>query len=313
MDRLRILVGNSSAQLGNKICSILDGIPIKAKFLEFPNREVSVEIEESVRGEDVYVLMSTCNTPNTSPNDNLMRLMVAVDALRRSSAKSITAVVPHFGYARQDRQVNPRTPITSRLVADMLQIAGVNGIITVDIHSTQSAGFFTIPMANLYAAKVLASHIKETKIDDLVIVSPDAGGTARARYFAKKFTADMALIDKRRDKNNKAKALHVVGDVEGKNCIIFDDMIDTAGTLIEGVKALKSKGAKSVIAAATHGIFSDTAYERITNCEELDKVIVTDSIEKNDLPDKIEVVSIAGLLAKAIRRAHEGGSLSSIS
>lgn len=312
MDRLRVLIGESSKELGHKICSLLDGTPINAKFLDFPNGEVSIEIKESVRGEDVYVILSVCNS-GASPNDNLMKLMVAVDALRRSSAKSITAVIPHFGYARQDRQVIPRTPITSRLMADMLQGVGVDGVITVDIHSTQSAGFFTIPVANLYAAKVLASHIKKMNLEDIIVVSPDAGGASRARYFARRFSSAMALIDKRRDKNNNAEALHVVGDVRGKNCIIFDDMIDTAGTLIEGVRALKAQGAKSVIAAATHGIFSGPAFDRIVLCEELDKIVVTDAIEKENLPKKIEVVSIADLLSKAIKRAHEGGSVSSIS
>lgn len=312
MNRLKILVGNSSDKLGNKICDVLDCKPIKAKFLNFPNREVSCEILESVRGEDVFVVQSMCNSEQFSPNDNFMKLLVMIDALRRSSAKSITAVIPHFGYARQDRQVIPRTPITSRLVADMLQGAGVEKVITVDIHSTQSAGFFTIPVANLYAAKFLAAHLKRMNLnDDIVIVSPDAGGAARARYFAKRFNTDIALIDKRRSKSNQAEALHVVGNVEDKVCIIFDDMIDTAGTLIEGVRALKANGAKTVLAAATHGIFSGPAFSRISECEEIDKIIVTNSIE-GEPHEKIEVVSIADLLAKAIKRSHEGGSVSSI-
>lgn len=312
MDRLRILVSDSNEELGNEICRVLDCIPIKSKTVTFPNNEVSCEIKESVRGEHVFVVQSTCNSLGDTPNDNLMKLLVKIDALRRSSVKSITAVIPHFGYARQDRQTIPRTPVTSRLVSDMIQLAGADQIITVDIHSTQSCGFFTVPVANLYAAKVLAEQIKKEKLDSLTIVSPDAGGATRARYFARRFKTDIALIDKRRDKNNQAEALHVVGNVEDRDCVIFDDMIDTAGTLIEGVKALKQNGARTVTAAATHGIFSGPAFDRIANCEDLERVIVTDTISYESYPEKIKVVSIAEMLAKAIKRSHEGGSVSSM-
>lgn len=312
MNKLKILIGETCQDLGESVCWRLDTEPVKVKYIKFPNREISCEILESVREEDVYVIHSIVNTDTDSPNDSLMQLLVTIDALRRSSVKSITAVIPHYGYARQDRQVIPRTPITSRLLADMLQNAGVQRVITVDVHSTQSVGFFTIPVSNLFAAEVLAEYVHSLELEDLLIISPDAGGAARARYFAKRFGADIALIDKRRDKENKAEAIHVVGNVEGKTCVIYDDMIDTAGTLIAGVKALKAHGAKQVYAVAAHGIFSGPAITRISECEDLESVIVTDAVRgRYDCP-KIKVVSTAPLLAKAIMRCHEGESVSTI-
>ena len=282
------------------------------QLVKFANGEIFCEIEKNVRGADVFVIQSTI----PPVNDNLMELLIIVDALKRASASSITAVIPHFGYARQDRKVSPRTPITSKLIADVLTVAGVTRVVTMDIHAGQIQGFFNIPFDNIYASPVLSDYIsKSISGDNLIMVAPDAGGVERARYYGKKLKTDIAMIDKRRTGKNIAKAMNVVGDVRGKKCIIVDDMIDTAGTLIEACNALKEEGAELVVACATHPVFSGPAYERINNCDALAEVVVTDTIpidESKNHKEKIKVLSTAELLGKAIYRTFNNDSVSSL-
>jgi ribose-phosphate pyrophosphokinase len=269
-------------------------------------------MEKNVRGADVFVIQSTC----TPVNDNLMELLIMVDALKRASAASITAVIPHYGYSRQDRKVSPRTPISAKLVADLLTTAGTTRVITMDLHAGQIQGFFNIPFDNIYASPVISDYIEQSLIqENSIFVSPDAGGVERVRHYAKKLKRDIAMIDKRRTGKNVAKAMNIVGDVKGKECIIIDDMIDTAGTLVEACKALKENGATKVYACATHPIFSDPALTRIQESDELDRVIVTDTIPlspRGQEIDKIKVLSTAELLSKAIHRTFNNDSVSSL-
>ena len=312
MKRIVLVSGTSNKNLSLKISKHLDIDLVDPQLVKFANGEIFCEIEKNVRGADVFVLQSTI----PPVNDNLMELLIIVDALKRASAASITAVVPHFGYARQDRKVSPRTPITAKLVADLLTVAGVTRVITMDIHAGQIQGFFNIPFDNIYASPILVKYISENIIhDNLTMVAPDAGGVERARYFGKKLKTDIAMIDKRRTGKNIAKAMNVVGDVRGKSCIIIDDMIDTGGTLVEACNALKAEGAEAVYACATHPVLSDPAYKRINECEALTRVIVTDTIPlKEELNDKnkIIVLSTAELLGKAIYRTFNNDSVSSL-
>ena len=277
----------------------------------FSDGEVMVEIGENVRGRDVYVIQSTC----APTNDNLMELLVMTDALKRASAATITAVIPYYGYARQDRKAAPRTPITAKLVADLITTAGVDRMVTIDLHAGQIQGFFNIPVDNLYAAPVILSYLKERfKSDEVVMVTPDAGGTERARAFAKRLGCSLAVIDKRRTGPNVAEVMHLIGDVRDKIAIILDDMIDTAGTLTQAARALKENGAKLIYACATHGVLSGPAIERI-NSSDIEEVVLTDSIplgDKEQKTSKVRILSIAELLAEAIRRIHEDESVSSL-
>jgi ribose-phosphate pyrophosphokinase len=279
----------------------------------FSDGEIMVEIGENVRGRDIYVVQSTC----APTNNNLMELLIMMDALKRASAATITAVMPYYGYARQDRKAAPRTPITSKLVADLVTAAGADRVVTVDLHAGQIQGFFNIPVDNLYAAPVLLAHLKNrfaSDLDNLVMVSPDAGGTERARAFAKRLGCTLAVIDKRRTGPNVMEVMHLIGDVKGKIAIILDDMIDTAGTLTQAAQALKDHGASNVYACATHGVLSGPAMERI-NASVIEKVVITDTVplgDKAELSDKIRVLSVAELLAEAIRRIHEDESVSSL-
>jgi ribose-phosphate pyrophosphokinase len=312
MKRIVIVSGTSNPSLSKKISEYLDVALVDPQLVRFANGEIFCEIEKNVRGAEVFVIQSTC----TPVNDSLMELLIMIDALKRASANSITAVVPHYGYSRQDRKASPRTPISAKLVADLLTVAGATRVITMDLHAGQIQGFFNIPFDNIYASPVILDYIKkEIYSENTIFVSPDAGGVERVRYYAKKLTTDIAMIDKRRTGKNIAKAMNVVGDVKEKDCIIIDDMIDTAGTLVEGCKALKQFGAKRVVACATHPVFSPPAIERIINCEELDKVIVTDTIplsnEAKKCP-KIIVLSTAELLSKAIHRTFNNDSVSSL-
>jgi ribose-phosphate pyrophosphokinase len=270
------------------------------------------EIEKNVRGADVFVVQSTC----APVNDHLMELLIMIDALKRASASSITVVMPFYGYARQDRKVSPRTPITAKLVADILTVAGSTRVITMDLHAGQIQGFFNIPFDNIYASPVILDYIqKEIYNENSVFVSPDAGGVERVRFYAKKLNCDIALIDKRRTGKNIAEALSVIGNIQGKECIIVDDMIDTAGTLVEACRVLREKGATKVFACATHPVFSKPAIERIANCAELDRVIVTDTIPLTDEArqiSKIKVLSTSELLSKAIHRTFNNDSVSSL-
>jgi ribose-phosphate pyrophosphokinase len=312
-NKIRVFSGNSNPVLAEQICACLK-VPLgQAKVKTFSDGEIMVEIGENVRGRDIYVVQSTC----CPTNNNLMELLIMMDALKRASAATITAVMPYYGYARQDRKAAPRTPITSKLVADLVTTAGADRVVTVDLHAGQIQGFFNIPVDNLYAAPVLLAHLKTrfaADLDNLVMVSPDAGGTERARAFAKRLGCTLAVIDKRRTGPNVAEIMHLIGDVKGKPAIILDDMIDTAGTLTQAAQALKNHGASNVYACATHGVLSGPAIDRI-NASVIEKVVITDTVplgEKAQLSDKIRVLSVADLLAEAIRRIHEDESVSSL-
>lgn len=312
MKRIVLVSGSSSLDLSKRISEYLDVSLVDPQLVRFANGEIFCEIEKNVRGADVFIIQSTCSPVN----DNLMELLITIDALKRASASSITAVIPHYGYSRQDRKVSPRTPITAKLVADLLTVAGTSRVITMDLHAGQIQGFFNIPFDNIYASPVLINYIKnELYQENTIFVSPDAGGVERVRAYAKKLKTDIAMIDKRRTGKNIAKAMNIIGDVEGKECIVVDDMIDTAGTLIEACRALKENGATKIYCCATHAIFSGPAVERIAASDDIDKVIVTDTIsitkEAKEL-DKIVVLSTAELLSKAIHRTFNNDSVSSL-
>jgi len=307
-----ILSGNANRPLAEKICAKLGKTLGQSEVKRFSDGEVFVEIGENVRGRDVYVIQSTCRPAN----DTLMELLVMIDALKRASAKEITAVVPYYGYARQDRKVAPRTPISAKLVADLFVAAGATRVVSMDLHAGQIQGFFDIPFDNLFSSPVILEYLKREMVGkgELVLVSPDAGGVERARAYAKRLDASVAMIDKRRIGPNIAKAMNIVGDVEGKTAIILDDMIDTAGTLTEAAHAVLEQGAKKVYAAATHGVLSGPAVERIKNSK-IEQVIVTDTIplsEEAEKCGKIVQLSVADLLAEAVYRIHNYDSVSSL-
>lgn len=309
MKKLKIFSGNANIPLAQEICDIL-GVPLgKSIVKSFSDGEIMVEIGENVRGRDVHVIQPTCEPAN----ENLMELLVMIDALKRASSATITAVIPYFGYARQDRKVAPRTPITSKLVADLLTTAGADRVLTMDLHAGQIQGFFNIPVDHLYSAPVLLEDMKG-RFEDVVVVSPDAGGTERARAFAKRLDAGLAIIDKRRSGPNVSEIMHVIGDIDDRVCVIIDDMIDTAGTLCQAAKVLKEKGARAVYACAAHPVLSGPAIERI-NDSCLVEVLVTNTIPtegKRAVCNKLRSVSVAGLLAEAIRRIYGDESVSSL-
>ena len=309
MTKLKIFSGNANIPLAQEICDILH-VPLgQATVKSFSDGEIMVEIGENVRGRDVHVIQSTCEPAN----HHLMELLVMIDALKRASAETITAVIPYFGYARQDRKVAPRTPITSKLVADLLTTAGANRVLTMDLHAGQIQGFFNIPVDHLYSAPVLLENMKG-RFKNAVVVSPDAGGTERARAFAKRLDAGLAIIDKRRSGPNVCEVMNVIGDVEDRVCVIIDDMIDTAGTLCQAAKVLKEKGARTVYACASHAVLSGPAIERINeSC--LEEVLVTNTIpttSKSLNCPKLRTVSVAGLLAETIKRIYSDESVSSL-
>ena len=308
--RLLIFSGRANSALAEDICKYVDTPLGKTVIRDFSDKEVYVRIEENVRGGDVFVVQPTCFPGNT----NLMELLIMIDALRRSSAKRITAVIPYYGYARQDRKNEPRVPITSKLVADLLETAGTDRVLTVDLHAGQIQGFFNIPVDHLFAMNVLIDYVRKLSLQDLIVISPDAGGVERARAYAKRLNTSLAIIDKRRDIPNEAKAMNIIGDVRGKVAFIVDDMIDTAGTLMEATDALLGAGAREVHACCTHAVLSGPAGERISGSP-LKSVVTTNSIplgnglEKNL---KIKVLSVASLLGEAILRIHEETSVSSL-
>ena len=310
MNKFKVFAGNSNLALASDICGHLS-VPLgSAKVKSFSDGEIMVEIGENVRGRDVYVIQSTC----APSNDNLMELLIMADALKRASAASITAVIPYFGYARQDRKVAPRTPITGKLVADLLSTTGMNRILTMDLHAGQIQGFFDIPVDHLYAAPVLLEDVQSRFKERVVIVSPDAGGTERARAFAKRLDAGLAIIDKRRSGPNVSEVMHIIGDVKDQVCIIVDDMIDTAGTLCHAAEALKKEGARQVYAYATHPVLSGPALDRI-NDSCLEEVVVSDTIpcaDKVEMCPKLRQLPVSRLLAEAIRRIHSDDSVSSL-
>jgi ribose-phosphate pyrophosphokinase len=310
MEGISIFSGNSNPALANKICEYLNLSLGNAQVKTFSDGEIQIEINENVRSKDVYVIQSTCSPVN----DHLVELLLMIDAFKRSSAKRVTAVLPYFGYARQDKKVAPRVPISAKLVADMLTVAGANRVITMDLHAGQIQGFFGIPVDNIFAAPLLIEHIRDNFNDRLVVVSPDAGGVERARAFAKRLDADLAIIDKRRSAPNQATAMAVIGDVSDKVAVILDDMVDTAGTLTEAVHALQEGGAKEIHACCAHAVLSGPAIERIIDSE-MKSMVVTDTIplkEKAAASGKIVVISIAELVGEAIIRSYRGDSVTSL-
>ena len=307
---IQLIAGNSNSGLAKEIADFLNVPLAETTVANFSDGETNVQIHENVRGSDVFVVQSTC----TPVNRNLMELLLMADALKRASAARITAVMPYYGYARQDRKAAPRVPISARLVADLLEVAGIDRLLTIDLHAGQIQGFFDIPVDHLYAAPVIVDYVKKEYQNDLVIVSPDAGGVERARAFAKRLNASLAIIDKRREKANVSQVMHVIGDVDGKNAILLDDMIDTAGTITQGAAALKENGAKKIVAACAHAVLSGPALDRI-NESALEEVIVTNTIPMDSNVEKckkLTVLSVASLLGDAIRRIHEETSVSSL-
>lgn len=308
---MKLFTGNAHRELAKEVTDYL-GIPVgDATVTRFSDGEIMVRINENVRGADVFVLQPTC----TPINDYIMELLLMVDALKRASAQRITAVIPYYGYARQDRKVQPRVPISAKLVADLITAAGTSRVLTVDLHAGQIQGFFNIPVDNLYAAPVLLDYMwKHYNLNNLVIVSPDAGGVERARAYAKRLQCSIAIIDKRREKANISEVMNVIGEVEKMDTLILDDMIDTGGTLTQAASALEEKGAKRVLAACTHAVLSGSAVEKV-NSSAIEELIVTNSIpldSKKEQCKKLTVLSIASLLGEAIRRIHEESTVSSL-
>ncbi len=279
----------------------------KASLKRFSDGEISVQITESVRGRDVFIIQ-----PTSAPaNDSLMELLIMVDALKRSSANHITAVIPYFGYARQDRKAAPRVPITAKLVADMLEKAGVQRVITIDLHASQIQGFFNIPVDNLFGSIMFVNYIKSKKLENPIIASPDIGGVARARSYASKLGLDLVIVDKRREKANESEVMNIIGDVAGKDVILVDDMVDTAGTLVKAAEVLKKKGATSVMACCTHGVLSGPAFERLSSGA-LDELVVSDTIPLKQTHEKITVLTASDMMGEAIRRIYNHESINDI-
>ncbi len=308
-DRLKLFTGNAHRILAKDVADSLGRPLCSARVTKFSDGEIMVHIDENVRGCDVFIIQPTC----APVNDNLMELLLMTDAMKRASATRITAVIPYYGYARQDRKVQPRVPISSKLVADLITAAGVNRILTLDLHAGQIQGFFNIPVDHLYATPILLDYIQDT-LEDLVVVSPDAGGVERARAFAKRLNASLAIVDKRREKANVSEVMRVIGNVEGLNALLLDDMIDTAGTISQAAAAIKEQGAASVFAVCTHAVLSGPAIERL-NESVLDKVIVTNTIpldSKMKACSKIVQLNSASLLGKAIKSIHEETTVSSL-
>ena len=310
--RMMVFTGNANPQLAKAVCGYLDLSLGKAIVDQFSDGEIQVEIMENVRGRDVFIVQSTC----APTNDNLMELLVLIDAIRRSSAARITAVVPYFGYSRQDRRPrSARVPLTAKVVANMIEVAGADRVLTVDLHADQIQGFFDKPLDNIYASPILLGDVWRQEYPDLMVVSPDVGGVVRARALAKRLDdADLAIIDKRRPKPNEAKIMNIIGDVKGRQCVLIDDMVDTAGTLCQAADALKDDGADKVVAYCTHAVFSGKAVENITKSA-LDEIVVTDTIplaEDAQKCKKIRQLSIAEILAETMRRISNEESVSSL-
>jgi ribose-phosphate pyrophosphokinase len=307
---LKVFSGSGHPQLTREIADFL-GIPVgQARLRRFPDSEVSFQIDENIRGTDVFIIQPTSNPVD----QHLMEMLIMVDAFRRSSAARITAVIPYYGYARQDRKDKPRVPISAKLVANLLSAAGTNRVLTMDLHKAQIQGFFDIPVDHLFAAPVIIEYLSRLNYPQLTIVSPDAGGAERARAYAKRLDAELAIIDKRRSEDGSAEVMNVIGDVQGRTCILQDDIIDTAGTIQKGASALKAAGAERVLACAVHGVLSGPAIDRIENSP-LEQLIVTNTIQLSSAGQqckKIVVLSVARLLGQAIRSIHEETSVSSL-
>ena len=310
MDKLAIFSGNAHPKLARAICKYLKVELSDALVTRFSEGEIRVKINENIRGKDVFVIQPTC----PPANENLMELLIMMDAMRRSSAQRITAVIPYFGYARQDRKDQPRVPITAKLVANLLTTAGASRVLTMDLHAGQIQGFFDIPVDHLFSIGVFIDYFKLMKIQDPVVVSPDVGGIKMARAYAKRLGVPLAIIDKRRESPEKTEAMHILGEVEGKNAIVVDDLVATGSSLFEGVDALKKAGAKSIYAAIAHGVLSGPAIERLDKCVNLKELVITDSIPLDKSKDgkRIKVLSVAGLMGEAIKRIHNEESVSSL-
>ena len=310
LERIRIFSGNANLDLARKICGNL-GVPLgKANVTTFSDGETRVEINENVRGMDVFIIQPTC----TPVNVTCMELLIMIAAMKRASADRITAVIPYYGYARQDRKVAPRAPISAKLIADLITTAGANRVLSMDLHAGQIQGFFNIPVDNLFATPVLLEYIKKRFQEDTVIVSPDTGGVERARAFGKRLGATLAIVDKRREGPNEAQVMNIIGDIKNKKVIILDDLIDTAGTVVQAANALKEAGAVDVSVCATHPVLSGPAIERLENSD-IKEVIVTDTIplhEQAQICKRIKVLSVSGLLSEAVRRIYYNDSVSSL-
>ena len=309
-DRLKVFAGNANLPLADEICQELEIHRSQAMVRHFSDGEIHLQLKENVRGADVFIIQPTC----TPVDRNLMELLLMVDALKRSSAQRITPVLPYYGYARQDRKDKPRVPISARLVAALLETAGADRVLCLDLHAAQIQGFFDIPVDHLFAMPVMIDYFRTLDIEDLTVVSPDAGGVERARAFAKRLNSPLAIIDKRREEANVAEVMNVVGEVEGRNCVLVDDLIDTGGTLVKGAEALLEKGAASVTACATHAVLSGQAVSRI-EASAMKEVVFTNSIplsEEARKSGKIKSLSIAKLMAAAIKSIHEETSVSNL-
>ncbi|MFC3868109.1 ribose-phosphate pyrophosphokinase [Helicobacter equorum] len=307
MRSYKVFCGSAHPEFGSEISKYLDILLSSASITRFSDGEINVQIGESVRGKDVFIIQPTC----APTNDNLMELLIMTDALKRSAANTINAVVPYFGYARQDRKAAPRVPISAKLVANIIQNAGIDRLITMDLHAGQIQGFFDIPVDNLYGSVVFRDYIKSKHFSDPIVASPDIGGVARARYFANKLGLDLVIVDKKREKANQSEVMNIIGDVNGKDVILIDDMIDTAGTMCKAANVLKQRGAKSVLALGTHPVLSGPAFDRIEKSV-LDEVVVTNSIPLVHKSAKIKVLSVVPLFAEVIRRIHHSESVDSL-
>ena len=306
LSHIKIFTGNANPDLAKEICDYL-GIDLGDSVVsKFSDGEINVEIDESVRGKDVYIVQPTCEPGN----EHIMELLIMVDAIRRASARRITAVIPYYGYARQDRKSRGREPITAKLIANLLTKAGCRRVLTMDLHAQQIQGFFDVPVDHLYAAPIIANYFQSLELDDLVVVSPDIGGVARARKFAELLHAPLAIIDKRRPKPNVSEVMNIIGDIDGKNVILIDDIIDTAGTITNAAKALKERGAKEVYASCSHAVLSGPAIDRLNDCP-IKEVVTTNSIPTDSKNcDKIKVLSVAPLFGEAIMRIFQDASVS---
>ena len=307
MSSYKLVAGTANPEFAQKVASFLGEELAEVQVNRFSDGEINVNITESVRGQDVFIIQPTC----APANDNLMELLIIVDALKRSSAGTINAVIPYFGYARQDRKAAPRVPISAKLVADMLETAGVQRVITIDLHASQIQGFFNIPVDHLVGASLFVKYIQDKKLANPIIASPDVGGVARARSYAEKLGYDLVIVDKKREKANESEVMNIIGDVKGRDVIILDDMVDTAGTLTKAADVLKARGATSVMACCTHGVLSGPAYDRISNSA-LDELVITDTIPQKDPHDKITVLTASEITAKTINRIYTNESIQSI-
>ena len=306
---IKVFSGQSNIPLVDKITEYMGIEPGKIEIKRFSDGEVSIKIKENVRGADVFIIQST----GYPANENIMELLLIMDAFRRASARRITVVLPYYGYGRQDRKSEPRVPISAKVVAQILQSCGANRVLAMDLHADQIQGFFDIPVDHLFAAPIIVEYLKKKEIKDIMIVSPDSGGAERARFFAKHLNSNLAIIDKRREKANESEVMHIIGEVKGKTCIMIDDMIDTAGTIAKGAQALADHGAKSVIAAATHGVLSGPAIERLEKSP-IEQLIVTDTLAlpKEKLMKSMTVLTVAPLIGEAILRIHDERSVSTL-